>query len=303
MPLPYGASEVAVAALLGDATYFTATSAIVPATVPDALPAAAPAMPPATAPATAPAATAPATAPAVPPATAAHGGPPSLLPSASASTSRLAPFPPPGYRRQGCLLLKDPPETWTPAGYQALYRGDGGDGVHPEEVRRLAETNLDASKGRIMVTFPQSGITVESQIDPPAAAPAAELAAASPSSPKRSADGSAEDPPSPKRLKTNSPSPAGGDLDWADYGTTHPAVHAAIVEQTSSRLANRRHRSPDPDTWTDQGISSFCNEVLGELVSGALNSHELSKPHEAYLMTQIDMCRLKLVAPDSAGVL
>ena len=120
--------EAIVAAVLGDATHGTAAPAIVPATVPDALPAAAPAMPPATAPATAPAATAPATAPAVPPATAAHGGPPSLLPSASASTSRLAPFPPPGYRRQGCLLLKDPPETWTPAGYQALYRGDGGDG-------------------------------------------------------------------------------------------------------------------------------------------------------------------------------
>ena len=82
--------------------------------------------------------------------------------------SQLAPFPPPGYRRQGCLLLEDPPETWTPAGHQALYRGDGGDGVHPEEVRRLAETNLDASKGRIMVTFPQSGIRVEAQIDPPA---------------------------------------------------------------------------------------------------------------------------------------
>ena len=93
--------------------------AIVPATVPDALPAAAaaaPAMPPTTAPARAPA-TAPGTAPAVPPATAAHGGPPSLLPNSSASTSQLAPFPPPGYRRQGCLLLKDPPETWTPAGY------------------------------------------------------------------------------------------------------------------------------------------------------------------------------------------
>ena len=92
-------------------------------------------------------------------------------------------------------------------------------------------------------------------------------------------------------------------MDWEDYGTTQLAVHAAIVEQTRSRLENRRHRSADPDTWTDQGISSFCNEVLGELMSGALNSHELSKPHEAYLMTQIDMCRLKLVAPDSAGVL
>ena len=103
--------EAIVAAVLGDATHGTAAPAIVPATVPDALPAAAaaaPAMPPATA---------PATAPAVPPATAAHGGPPSLLPNSSASTSQLAPFPPPGYRRQGCLLLKDPPETWTPAGY------------------------------------------------------------------------------------------------------------------------------------------------------------------------------------------
>ena len=117
MSQPNAALEAVVAAVLGDATHVTAAPAIVPATVPDALPAAAPAMPPATAPATAPAATAPATAPAVPPATAAHGGPPSLLPSASASTSRLAPFPPPGYRRQGCLLLKDPPETWTPAGY------------------------------------------------------------------------------------------------------------------------------------------------------------------------------------------
>ena len=80
----------------------------------------------------------------------------------------------------------------------------------------------------------------------------------------------------------------------------------ALQQQRGGRPEGRtyrRHRSADPDTWTDQGIISFCNEVLGELMGGALNSHELSKPHEVYLMTQIDMCRLKLVAPDSAGVL
>ena len=45
----------------------------------------------------------------------------------------------------------------------------------------------------------------------------------------------------------------------------------------------------------------FCNKVLRELVSGALNSHELSGPHEVYLMTQIDKCRLKLVTPKYAA--
>ena len=132
---------------------------------------------------------------------------------------------------------------------------------------------------------------------------AAELAAASPSSPKkRPADGSAEDQPSPKRLKTDSRSPEEHDLEWGDYGTTQPAVHAAIVEQTRSRLAKfGEEHEISPDTWTDQGLRLFCNEVLRELVSGALNSHELSEQHEVYLMTQIDKCRLKLVTPNYAA--
>ena len=145
------------------------------------------------------------------------------------------------------------------------------------------------------------------QIDPPPAAPAvpsaaAELAAASPSSPKRPADGSALDQPSPKRLKTNSPSPEEHDLEWGDYGTTQPAVHAAILEQTTLQLAKcGEEHEISPDTWTDKGLSLFCNRVLRELVSGPLNSHELSEQHEVYLMTQIDKCRLMLVTPNYAA--
>ena len=56
-----------------------------------------------------------------------------------------------------------------------------------------------------------------------------------------------------------------------------------------------------PDTWTDKGLSLFCNRVLRELVSGPLNSHELSEQHEVYLMTQIDKCRLMLVTPNYAA--